>query len=94
MNDRDSFGFPFLLTGSNEQAEMPHRQSDLEHYGRMQGAAVVASYNAAMSNANIDLIPGYWKTDAQRKLDRAKAIAAEVCARRFPVTKIPKEQQE
>jgi hypothetical protein len=28
------------------------------------------------------------------KLDRAKAIAAEVCARRFPVKRIPMDQQD
>lgn len=91
MVSRTDYGFPFLLTGDNEQAPMPHRQSDLdERYADAQHNACTAHRNADYSN----VVPIEWKTDAQRRLDRAKAIAAEVCARRFPVTKIPKEQQE
>jgi hypothetical protein len=91
MNDRDSFGFPFLLTGANEQAEMPHRQSDLtaQAWNRSCNNAAPA-INQYANNVRFSTSAPHPKD----KLSIAKAIAAEVCARRFPVTKIPKEQQE
>ena len=93
MSDRTDYGFPFLLTGDGEQAPMPHRQSDLANRKPWVGSLSEASaldFNALANR----LMQNAYRTPQQEKLDRAKAIAAEVCARRFPVTKIPKEQQE
>jgi hypothetical protein len=70
-----AYGFPCITKENSSDVDILRR-------------GILGDKWAANWNKDASHIPEVWKTPMQRKLDRAKVIAAEVCARRFPVKRI------
>lgn len=91
VDQRNTYGFPLPPGITQDDLDQHNAACQARAYNYAQNNAFHSGFNNSAAYANA--VGFSTRLPLQSKLAKAKAIAAEVCARRFPVKRIPKEDQ-